>query len=172
MHGPLEGRYLAYLETLAQLRPSLHRYCSRMVGSVLDGEDVVQEALLLAYRKLDTADDSRPLGPWLFRIAHNCCIDFLRHREVRMKAEAASVQSDQTEPPQTHGLILGRAVEYLVLSLPPKERACVLLKDVGVEKVAFGENSRRFGDRKCPAESIKSLVGHPSAMKFMSASRG
>jgi RNA polymerase sigma-70 factor, ECF subfamily len=130
MQGPLEARYLAYLETLAQLRPSLHRYCSRMVGSALDGEDVVQEALLLAYRKLDTADSSRPLGPWLFRIAHNCCIDFLRHREVRMKAEAASVQSDQIEPTQTHGLILGRAVEYLVLSLPPKERACVLLKDV------------------------------------------
>ena len=41
---------------------------------------------------------------------------------------------------------------------------------VGVEKVAFGENSRRFGDRKCPAESRKSLVGHPGAMKFLSIS--
>jgi len=41
-----------------------------MTGSVMDGEDVVQEALFEAYRKLDQFDQSRPLKPWLFRIAH------------------------------------------------------------------------------------------------------
>jgi RNA polymerase sigma-70 factor (ECF subfamily) len=69
--GPVEARYLAFLETITHLRPSLHRYCSRMTGSVLDGEDVVQEALFQAYRKLESFDDERPLAPWLFRIAHN-----------------------------------------------------------------------------------------------------
>src|SRR5258707_7728911 len=86
--GPFEARYLAFLETITHLRPSLHRYCSRMTGSVLDGEDVVQDALFQAYRKLDTFDDDRPLAPWLFRIAHNRCIDFLRRRGVREEAEA------------------------------------------------------------------------------------
>ena len=62
-HGPLDVRYLAFLETIAQLRPRLHRYCSRMTGSVLDGEDVVQDALFEAYRKLEQYDDSRPLAP-------------------------------------------------------------------------------------------------------------
>ena len=42
--GQFEDRYLAFLETITQLRPQLHRYCSRMTGSVLDGEDVVQPA--------------------------------------------------------------------------------------------------------------------------------
>jgi hypothetical protein len=42
------------------------------------------------------------------------------------------------------------------------------LTDVGVEKVAFGENSRRFGNRKCPPQSTQSLVGHLGAMKFLS----
>jgi RNA polymerase sigma-70 factor, ECF subfamily len=51
--SPFEARYLAFLETVAQLRPSLHRYCARMTGSVMDGEDAVQEALFEAYRKLD-----------------------------------------------------------------------------------------------------------------------
>src|SRR5262249_57469717 len=46
--------------------PRLHRYCSRMTGSITDGEDVVQDALFRAYRSLDTFDDSRPLAPWLF----------------------------------------------------------------------------------------------------------
>src|SRR5215204_4494347 len=71
--GRLEARYRAFLETIASLRPKLHRYCARMTGSTLDGEDVVQEALFDAYRRLETYDDSRPIGPWLFRVAHHRC---------------------------------------------------------------------------------------------------
>jgi RNA polymerase sigma-70 factor (ECF subfamily) len=129
-HGPFEARYLAFLETITNLRPSLHRYCSRMTGSVLDGEDIVQDALFQAYRKLETFDDSRPLAPWLFRIAHNQCIDFLRRRQVRGEADTAAVVPDRVMPVDPPGPDLGRAVEHLVLTLPPKERACVLLKDV------------------------------------------
>src|SRR6266852_1324857 len=128
--GPFETRYLAFLETITNLRPSLHRYCSRMTGSVLDGEDVVQDALFQAYRKLETFDESLPLGPWLFRIAHNRCIDFLRRRKVRTDAELVVVKPDRVMPVDPPGHSLGRAVEHLVLALPPKERACVLLKDV------------------------------------------
>src|SRR5438034_3958229 len=101
-----------------------------MTGSVVDGEDVLQEALFQAYRKLDTFDDNRPLAPWLFRIAHNRCIDFLRRREVRQEAEAAAMGPDSVLPADPTGPILDGAVEHLVLALPPKERACVLLKDV------------------------------------------
>jgi RNA polymerase sigma-70 factor (ECF subfamily) len=127
--GVFEARYLAFLATLETLRPSLHRYCARMTGSVADGEDVVQEALFDAYQRLETYDSARPLKPWLFRIAHNRCIDFLRRRGVREDAEASA----ETEPyvsiadPTPE---LGRAIEHLVLVLPPMERACVLLKDV------------------------------------------
>src|SRR5712692_865297 len=96
--GPFEARYLAFLETITSLRPSLHRYCSRMTGSVMDGEDVVQDALFQAYRKLDTFDDKRPLAPWLFRIAHNQCIDFLRRREVRQGAEVVAAKPDRVMP--------------------------------------------------------------------------
>jgi RNA polymerase sigma-70 factor (ECF subfamily) len=128
--GIFEARYLAFLETIATLRPKLHRYCARMTGSVLDGEDVMQDALFQAYRKLDQFDESRPLTPWLFRIAHNQCIDFLRRREVRDDAEADAIVEDLVEPVQAVGHDVDRAIEHLVLSLPPKERACVLLKDV------------------------------------------
>jgi RNA polymerase sigma-70 factor (ECF subfamily) len=128
--GPLEARYLAFLETITNLRPSLHRYCSRMTGSVLDGEDVVQDALFQAYRKLESFDENLSLGPWLFRIAHNRCIDFLRRRKVRTNAEVVAVTPDRVMPVDPPGHALGRAVEHLVLALPPMERACVLLKDV------------------------------------------
>jgi RNA polymerase sigma-70 factor (ECF subfamily) len=128
--GPFDARYLAFLETITQLRPRLHRYCSRMTGSVMDGEDVVQDALFEAYRKLDQYDDQRPLSPWLFRIAHNRCIDFLRRRGVRVEAETASMGPEYVVPADPPVLGIGRAVEKLVMTLPPKERACVLLKDV------------------------------------------
>jgi RNA polymerase sigma-70 factor (ECF subfamily) len=128
--GTFDARYLAFLETITHLRPKLHRYCARMTGSVLDGEDVAQEALFQAYRKLQTFDESRPMAPWLFRIAHNRCIDFLRRRGVQVEAETAAMAPDFVPPANAVGPDLGRAVEHLVIGLPPKERACVLLKDV------------------------------------------
>ena len=128
--GLFETRYAAFLETLVHLRPRLHRYCARMTGSALDGEDVMQEALFEAYRKLDQFDDSRPLNPWLFRIAHNRCVDFLRRRQVREEAEAAVAEPDSVLPADPPGRAVDRAVERLVIALPPKERACVLLMDI------------------------------------------
>jgi RNA polymerase sigma-70 factor (ECF subfamily) len=128
--GPVDARYLAFLETISTLRPSLHRYCARMTGSVMDGEDVVQEALIEAYRKLDQFDEGRPLKPWLFRIAHNRCIDFLRRKGVRDEAETAAAMPEAVSPAEPATLGIGKALEHLVASLPPKERACVLLKDV------------------------------------------
>jgi RNA polymerase sigma-70 factor (ECF subfamily) len=128
--GLFDARYTAFLQTIVHLRPQLHRYCARMTGSVLDGEDVMQEAVFEAYRKLNMFDDSRSLSPWLFRIAHNRCIDFLRRRQVREEAEAAAAEPDWISPADPPGQAIGRAVERLVINLPPKERACVLLKDV------------------------------------------
>jgi RNA polymerase sigma-70 factor, ECF subfamily len=113
-----------------QLRPRLHRYCARMTGSVMDGEDVVQDALFEAYRKLDQYDYSRALTPWLFRIVHNRCIDFLRKRGVRDTVEAEAADPEWILPVDPPGRGLDHAIERLVSNLPPKERACVLLKDV------------------------------------------
>ena len=166
--GPFEARYLAFLETVTQLRPSLHRYCARMTGSVMDGEDVVQEALFEAYRKLDQFDDRRPLKPWLFRIAHNRCIDFLRKRGVRVEAEIAAMVPDAVNPVEPPALGLGRAVEHLVSSLPPKERACVLLKDVfdySLEEIAELVDSTVGGVKAALIRGRAKLEASPASTK-------
>ncbi|RWF40876.1 MAG: sigma-70 family RNA polymerase sigma factor [Mesorhizobium sp.] len=123
-------RYAAFLETVSHLRARLHRYCARMTGSALDGEDIMQEALFEAYRKIELLDDAQALRPWLFRIAHNRCIDFIRNRRTRYAAEAFYAGDDIVLPVEPAGPAAGRAIERLVVHLPPKERACVLLKDV------------------------------------------
>jgi RNA polymerase sigma-70 factor, ECF subfamily len=166
--GPFEARYLAFLETVTQLRPSLHRYCARMTGSVMDGEDVVQEALFEAYRKLDKFDDRRPLKPWLFRIAHNRCIDFLRKRGVRVEAETAAMVPDAVNPVEPPALGLGRAVEHLVSGLPPKERACVLLKDVfdySLEEIAELVDSTVGGVKAALIRGRAKLEASPASTK-------
>src|SRR4030081_2544298 len=65
---------------LAGMRPRLHRYCARMVGSAIDGEDVLQDALIKAVESHATAGAIGNPEGWLFRIAHNTALDFLRRR--------------------------------------------------------------------------------------------
>src|ERR1700720_1264540 len=65
---------------LGELRPRLHRYCARMTGSVIDGEDVVQETMLKAMRAMPAAGPIANPEGWLFRIAHHAALDFLRRR--------------------------------------------------------------------------------------------
>jgi RNA polymerase sigma-70 factor, ECF subfamily len=170
--GSFDARYRAFLETISTLRPTLHRYCARMTGSVMDGEDVVQEALFEAYRKLDKFDESRPVKPWLFRISHNRCIDFLRRKGVREEAEGAAAIPEATSPDQPNILGIDKAVEHLVGSLPPKERASVLLKDVfdysleeiaelvdstvGGVKAALNRGRRKLAASPPPANSPRS----------------
>jgi RNA polymerase sigma-70 factor (ECF subfamily) len=129
--GRFDARYVAFVAALEAMRPRLHRYCARMTGSVFDGEDIAQEAIFEAYRKLELYDSALPLAPWITRIAHNRCIDFIRHQKARSTAESATVEMDEAqEPAEPSGPWIDRALESLVTSLPPKERACILLKDV------------------------------------------
>jgi RNA polymerase sigma-70 factor, ECF subfamily len=146
--GLFEPGRIAFIESIADLRPRLHRYCARMTGSALDGEDVMQEAIFEAYLKLGSFDATRPLGPWLLRIAHNRCIDFLRRREARREAEAEAEDLAWVHPPEAVGKGVERAIERLVIALPPKERACVLLKDVldySLEEIAVVVDSTAGG---------------------------
>jgi len=170
--GSFDTRYRALLETISTLRPALHRYCARMTGSVMDGEDVVQEALFEAYRKMDQFDGSRPLKPWLFRICHNRCIDFLRRKGVREKAEEAAAQPEETPPDEPDAMGVGKAVEHLVASLPPKERACVLLKDVfdySLEEVAELVDSTVGGVKAALNRGRTKLAASPPAQPARSA---
>src|ERR1700693_5986698 len=83
---------------LASMRPKLHRYCSRMVGSVIDGEDVLQDALIKAVESHATARAIGHPEGWLFRIAHNTALDFLRRRN-RQEALRSAEEVDMIADP-------------------------------------------------------------------------
>lgn len=62
------------------LRPRLHRYCARMAGLAIDGEDVLQDTLVKALAARERGASVDNLENWLFRIAHNASLDFVRAR--------------------------------------------------------------------------------------------
>ncbi|MBO0765688.1 MAG: sigma-70 family RNA polymerase sigma factor [Hyphomicrobiaceae bacterium] len=116
-------------------RPELHRYCARLVGSVIEGEDVVQDTLARAFAALDELQEVPPLRAWLFRIAHNRALDLLRSRAIRAAEpiEAAHELADPESPDPVEMLMRREAVDTAVsrfVELPTVQRSVVILKDV------------------------------------------
>jgi RNA polymerase sigma-70 factor (ECF subfamily) len=145
--GLFEPRRLAFIESIASFRPRLHRYCARMTGSALDGEDVMQEAIFEAYLKLGAFDATRPLGPWLLRIAHNRCIDFLRRRQARREAEAEAEALAWVHPPEAVGRAVDRAIGGWSSRFRRKKGHCVLLRTSSTIR-SRNRRSRRIDARQ------------------------
>jgi RNA polymerase sigma-70 factor (ECF subfamily) len=125
----------AFLALVAELRPELHRYCARLTGSVIDGEDVVQDAIAKGLAALGALEAATPLRAWLFRVAHNQALDLLRRRAVRAAApiEAAEDAPDPAAPDPLETLMRQEAVRMAVsrfVELPVAQRSVVILKDV------------------------------------------
>jgi RNA polymerase sigma-70 factor (ECF subfamily) len=118
-----------FLAMVSGIRPELHRYCARLTGSVIDGEDIVQEALAKALYALSQSPEMPPLRPWLFRIAHNAAMDFLKshgHKLTDARADFDDVAeySDAPDP------AVVRAALARFVALPATQRSAVVLKDV------------------------------------------
>lgn len=129
-----EGRR-QFLALVNVVRPDLHRYCARMTGSIADGEDVVQDTLARAYYELSELKELPAMRSWLFRIAHNRALDYLRRYERRMgePLEAAAEIAADDAVELDIALEREEAVRAAIsrfLELAPAQRSCVILKDV------------------------------------------
>jgi RNA polymerase sigma factor (sigma-70 family) len=113
-------------DRLTALRPRLHRYCARMTGSTVDGEDVVQDSLVKALSARAEGANVDNLEGWLFRIAHNTSLDLLRRRS---RNTVVPLIEDFEAAPMPEADIVAVSFQTF-LRLPELQRCAVILKDV------------------------------------------
>lgn len=140
-HAPDGARRTELISLAEQLRPELHRYCARLMGSVIDGEDVVQDALTKALVAVDEMRDVTTLRAWLFRVAHNRALDMLRSRAIRAAEpmDAADHVADEAAPDPVEMMMRQDAIRTAVsrfTELSILQRSVLILKDVLDEPLA------------------------------------
>lgn len=113
-------------DRLNTLRPRLHRYCARMTGSAVHGEDVLQDTLVKALNARAQGVEVDNFEGWLFRIAHNASLDFLRERS---RNTVVSLTEDMEAAPIPDADIVAISFQAF-LRLPELQRCAVILKDV------------------------------------------
>lgn len=104
---PPNSSRMSTQDTLEQYRPALMGHCYRMLGSVVDAEDAVQEAMLRAWKSMEGFAHRSSLKTWLYRIATNVCLDMLettnrrRLRPLELSHRPGVVTDDMPLPQRT-----------------------------------------------------------------------
>lgn len=153
------GDETAFAQLADRFRAELQLHCYRILGSVQDAEDLVQETLLAAWRGLERFEGRASLRSWLYRIATNRCLNALRDRGHRPQTPAPPEQAPPPPPTRVgepvwlepypdvllEGLpdaradlearyeareAIGLAFVTALQRLPPRQRAVLVLRDV------------------------------------------
>lgn len=116
---------------LVGLRPKLHRYAARMAGSVIEGEDIVQEAAVKALAAHDGGASVERPEQWLFRIAHNAAQDHLRRRQrERSRMTEADMNGMEDLSASAEARLAAATSLRSFMQLTPARRSAVILVDV------------------------------------------
>src|SRR5688572_1011173 len=113
----------------------LYSLIFRMAGSVQEAEDLLQEVFLTAHRKLGSFRGDSALGTWLYRLAVNQCLDFLRGRQAKMARTTGSLDEEGADEPLAAAPVVPTAVtridlERAIGQLPTGCRTAFVLHDV------------------------------------------
>ena len=147
------GDEQAFVRLTAPHRSALHRHCYRMLGSLDDADDAMQETMLRAWRSLGGFEPHAPLRAWLYRIATNVCLTAAERRARDRAGIDAFLQPypdalleqipSADDPPETiaeerEGI--GLALVAAMQVLPPKQRVVLVLRE------ALGWSAREVAD--------------------------
>lgn len=141
------------MQLLEKLKPGLTSFCYRMLGSIDDAEDAVQETYIRVWQSWNSFRQESSHKTWIYRIASNLCLDKLRQAKRRMlpvdlSDPAASIIEPRDTLPDSSWIWLAPdfrespeealirkdtlqlAFIALLQTLPPRQRAVLILKDV------------------------------------------
>jgi RNA polymerase sigma-70 factor, ECF subfamily len=139
------GDLAAFEEVYRAHSGRLFSVACRMLGNPADAEDLLQEVFLSAHRKLDTFRGDSALGTWLYRLATNLCLDYLRSRAGRSNQLTDALDDEPGLADASSRGLAERAVtrmdlERALTKLPEGCRAAFVLHDIeGLEHREVGE---------------------------------
>jgi RNA polymerase sigma-70 factor (ECF subfamily) len=122
----------AFAELYRHHAPRIFALTCRMSGSPETGEDLLQEVFLQAHRKIRGFKGDSTIGTWLYRLAINLCLDFVRSRQVKMgKATDSLDREGAAAPGAAHDSPVERIdLERAIRQLPPGCREAFVLHDI------------------------------------------
>ena len=123
----------AFEQVYRQHAPRLFGLACRLVGRT-EAEDLLQEIFLAAHRKMGLYKGESSLGTWLFRLATNQCLDYLRSKRARLALLTDPIDQEPRSPGMKSGGVLGVVdrmdLERALAALPPGCRAVFVLHDI------------------------------------------
>lgn len=136
------GNHAAFERLVYAHDQSVLRLALRITGSQVDAQDIYQETFLRAFRKLDSFRYECAFSTWIYRIATNACLDYLRKKHKRNETSATEVSADGEEydrqvsddrtpsnpEQQVLGRELGAHISVALTKLTPRERIVFELK--------------------------------------------
>ena len=129
-----KGDRKAFSHLMEPYRRELVAYCYRHVGSLTEAEDLTQESFVRAYRAMDSFEGRATARAWLYRIAHNLCINHVQRSRPSWES-IGDVPEDRMAAPVSDTAEHDRedvrlGFVALMQSLPPRQRAVLVLRDV------------------------------------------
>ncbi len=138
------GDEQAFVRLTGPHRQALHRHCYRILGSLHDADDALQETMLRAWRGIDRFEPRAPLAAWLYRLATNVCLRMLEQRARHAAATADGhlepypdtlLEEIPSREPGPDAVVeeresVGLALVTAMQLLPAKQRVVVVLRDV------------------------------------------
>lgn len=158
IHRCLSGDRNAFAVLVGQYQAQVIALCLRMTGSREDAADLAQQAFLQVYRHLDQHDPDQPFRPWLYRIATNECISFLRRKRNKSTATSdevlASISDTAEGAPALVDLAEDRErVRTAVAHLPVQQRQVVVA--YYFQELSYQEIARQTG---LPIGTVSTLL--------------
>ena len=158
-----EGGSEAFAVLFRRYRPAIARYAGRLLGDDARAEDVVQEVFLSALRGIDGLDRPAGFKPWLYRIAHNACVDHMRRNR---RAEEVSIDAAMLAPaeefrlfrqaPSTHAALSQKEdfknLREAFRGLPPSQSEVLVMREL--EGLTYDEIATRMGITRASVESM------------------
>jgi len=157
------GSSEAFASLFRRYRPAISRYAGRLLGDDARAEDIVQEVFLSALRSIGSLDRPSGFKPWLYRIAHNTCVDHMRRTyrgdEVSMDANPLPASEEIRlfrRAPSTHAAVTQREdfknLREAFGGLPPSQSEVLVMREL--EGLSYDQIAAHMGITRASVESM------------------